>query len=233
MLKVYFGNDTVKVRQAAFALVAKKELAGATIVTIDEDSFAPGIVPSAASTASLFAGEEIYVLDTPSSNEEFAQEVRDSLSALHESNNLFILIENSLLAPEKKKIEKAADSIEEFKGGPAERFDVFAFADLLARRDKRSLWVHLQSARVKEIPAEEIIGILWWQLKTLRLATLVANAEEAGMKDFSFNKAKQALGKFKTGELESLSQQLLAVYHDGHGGIRDIDLALEKWVLTI
>jgi hypothetical protein len=53
------------------------------------------------------------------------------------------------------------------------------------------------------------------------------------MKDFPYNKAKRSLRNFKEGELEKLSQTLLAVYHDGHGGKRDIDLALEKWTLTI
>ena len=38
---------------------------------------------------------------------------------------------------------------------------------------------------------------------------------------------------FKEGELEALSRSLLALYHDGHGGKKDIDLALEKWTLTI
>ena len=35
----------------------------------------------------------------------------------------------------------------------------------------------------------------------------------------------------KYGELETLSLQLLKLYHDGHAGKCDIDLALEEWVL--
>jgi hypothetical protein len=81
------------------------------------------------------------------------------------------------------------------------------------------------------LSAEEIIGTLWWQLKTLRLAMLTKSAEEAGVKDFPYNKAKRALKNFKDGEIETLSLRLLNLYHDGHAGKCDIDLALEEWVL--
>jgi hypothetical protein len=52
------------------------------------------------------------------------------------------------------------------------------------------------------------------------------------MKDFPYNKAKRSLTKFTPGDVTTLSQSLLELYHDGHGGIRDIDLALEEWVLS-
>ena len=51
------------------------------------------------------------------------------------------------------------------------------------------------------------------------------------MKDFPYNKAKRALSNFKSDDLEVLSASLLKVYHDGHGGMRDIDEGLEEWVL--
>ena len=37
----------------------------------------------------------------------------------------------------------------------------------------------------------------------------------------------------KEGELDSISKDLLVVYHEGHTGKRDIDLGLEKWVLSV
>jgi len=41
------------------------------------------------------------------------------------------------------------------------------------------------------------------------------------------------LNKFSSGEVEKLSQSLLELYHDGHAGVRDMDMALEEWVLEI
>ena len=52
------------------------------------------------------------------------------------------------------------------------------------------------------------------------------------MKEFPYNKAKRSLAQFSPGAVAELSQSLLELYHDGHAGLRDIDLALEEWVLS-
>lgn len=233
MLKVFCGNDTVKVRQTAFELIGKLEAGGVTVTYVDGESFVTGVLADSAGAASLFGGEELFVLDTPSSKKEFDEEVKDSLEALSESSNTFVVIEENLLAAPKKQYQKHAESLEEFKGGAAERFNVFAMADALSRKDKKTLWLLLQEAKTAGLSEEEIIGTLWWQLKSMRLASVTNSAEEAGMKDFPYSKAKRSLSKFKEGELESTSRKLLSVYHDGHAGVRDIDVSLEQWVLTL
>lgn len=233
MLKVWCGNDTIKVRQAALAEVMEKEAAGATVSFIDSDTYTPGILTNAAGAASLFGGEELYVLDTPSSQKDFLDEVTLALPTLAESGNTFVVIEGSLLAPAKKPYQKYADSFEEIKTAAGERFNTFAMADALSNKDKKSLWLLLQQAKAEGLSEEEIIGVLWWQLKTLRLAAVTKSASEAGLKDFPYNKAKRSLSKFKDGELETLSHRLLTVYHQGHAGEKDIDLALEEWTLTL
>ena len=91
----------------------------------------------------------------------------------------------------------------------------------------------LQEANAASLRPEEIIGMLWWQLKALRLAKITRTAEEAGMKEYPYKKAKQSLGLFKDGEVEQLSHSLLELYHDAHQGKRDMDLALEEWVLRV
>lgn len=233
MLKVFYGTDVVAVRQAAFTCANEYEERGATLATIDSDTFVPGTLKDAVGAVSLFGDETIYVIDTPSDNKDLEGEVTEQLEVMGESGNVFLLIEGSLLAPSKKTYAKHASSMEEYKGDKAERFNTFAFADALAKKDKKSLWIHLQNARAGGIATEEIIGVLWWQLKALLLAQKTSSAAAAGMKDFPYNKAKRALSTFKDGELDTLSLSLLTLYHDGHGGIVDIDEALEKWLLTL
>jgi 16S rRNA U1498 N3-methylase RsmE len=106
-------------------------------------------------------------------------------------------------------------------------------ADALLARDKKTLWILLQEAHMKEVASEEIIGVLWWQLKTLRLTYVTSTASEAGVKDFPYNKAKRAHSKFTQTDADRLSRTLLAVYHDSHSGRRDMTSALEEWVLKI
>ncbi len=91
----------------------------------------------------------------------------------------------------------------------------------------------LAEARLAGVRSEELVGILWWQLKTMRLAAVTRSAIDAGMKDFLYNKAKRALGLFKEGEVNELSRSLLELYHLSHQGKRDMDLALEEWVLKM
>jgi hypothetical protein len=173
------------------------------------------------------------VVDVATAKADFKAELVDNLAALKESPHEFLVIEGALLAPDKKQYAKFADSMEEFKAAATERYNVFAMADSLAKKDKKMLWMQLQEAQAAGLSAEEIIGTLWWQLKSLRLAALTGSATEAGMKDFPYQKAKRALSTFKPGELEALSHSLLAVYHDGHGGVKDIEMGLERWVLGV
>lgn len=231
MLHIFFGSDRGRVRDSAAEHIESKKAADATVTTIEAGQFESGQLEDALGATSLFGGEEWFILDTPSDNADFDEAVTEVLAELAASANTFVILEGALLAPAKKKYQKHATTFEEFTAEKTERFNTFAMADALASRDKRRLWVLLQEAKLSGSREEEVIGILWWQLKTLRLAAQTASAAEAGMKDFPYNKAKRSLGGFAPGEIERLSQSLLQVYHDGHGGVRDIDLALERWVL--
>ncbi len=233
MLHVFFGNGAVAVRLKAFVFVASLEKEGYRLERIEGESYIQGTCTDIATSQSLFGGKTVYLIDTPSANILFNEEVLASLQLFKESDNVFVIVEEKLLAPEKKVFAKYAESVEEVTSAVAVRFNAFSMADSLANKDKKTLWLQLQDAKHEGLSAEEIIGTLWWQLKSIRLAKQTKGAPEAGMKDFPYNKAKRALHNFKEGELETLSRSLLALYHDGHGGKKDIDLALEKWTLSI
>lgn len=233
MYVVFFGTDRGGVRDAATAYVEANMPPDGTLTTIDAVDFEVGQITDALGATSLFGGSEWFILDTPSSNADFSEAVGSSLKELAESANTFVILEGSLLAPAKKKYEKFAEQMKEFAAEKNDRFNSFALAEAVANKDKRKLWVLLQEARLEGLRDEEIIGMLWWQLKSLRLAALTKSAVEAGMKDFPYNKAKRALAKFSDGEVERLSQSLLELYHDGHGGVRDMDTSLEEWVLGV
>jgi DNA polymerase III delta subunit len=230
MLAVFYGTDRKAVRDAG--RVYTDNAAGATTI-VDEASFAPGHVAASVGASSLFGGAECFLLDTPSSDNEFNDEVIANLAEMAASTNVFVILEAQLLADAKKKYAKHATTIEEFAAEKEERFNVFQIAEAFARKDKKQMWVLLQQARLLGIRDEETIGILWWQLKALRLAKVTRSAEEAGMKDYPYKKASQSLRNFKDGEVEVLSRALLELYHDGHQGKRDMDVGLEEWVLTI
>jgi DNA polymerase III delta subunit len=230
MLQVFFGTDRTAVYDAA---KAASEARGVIPTNLDETNYETGAVASLIGAISLFGGMECFIIDTPSSSEEFYTEVSQSLADMAASSNLFIIIEGALLTDPKKKYTKHAEVIEEFQASKEERFNVFLIAEALAKKDKKQMWVLLQTARNLGIRDEETLGIVWWQLKALRLAKLTKSPEDAGMKEYPYKKATQSLRNFKDGEVEQLSRSLLELYHLGHQGKRELDLAFEEWVLKM
>jgi DNA polymerase III delta subunit len=175
MLHVYYGTDRQKVRDAATVFTDINMSPDGTLTTLDAHGYAAGQISDALGASSLFGGEEWFVIDTPTDNADLAEEVKNNLKEMSESGNTFIILEGALLAAAKKSYAKYAESSEEFIAAKNERFNTFAMADALASKDRRQLWVLLQEAKAAGSAPEELIGILWWQLKALRLADVSDN----------------------------------------------------------
>ena len=233
MLVVFHGTDTTAVRTTALQYCVTKEEAGMMLYRIEAETYESGQLTDALGANSLFGEPVLYLLDTPSTQAEFEEAVLSDVQALAAAAATFVVIEGALSATNKRIYAKHAAICEETKAPPKERDNPFALAEALAQRDKKTLWLLLQTARTQGSTDEELVGLLWWQLKALRLAACTASAAEAGMSDFPYNKAKRALRNFKPGELDVLATTLLSLYHDGHGGVCDLALGLETWVLQV
>ena len=232
MLYVYYGNNNNEVRKQALACVSRTAKDEKKPIRITADEYREGVLTELAEGASLFGGTETILIDTPSEEEDFQSAVFENLELFKNSQHTFVLIETTLTAGQKKECERCAEEcvlISTEKGKP----NVFALSDALCERNKKELWLVLMGLVREGVPYEEIVGILFWQLKILRLVERTQSAEEAGQKPFVYGKAKRALMKFKKGELEVLSTSLLTLYHDGHLGKCDLGLSLEKWALTL
>ena len=215
MLYAFFGTDTVGVRQKAHEHVHRYEEKGIAVVRITPENFGEGALKDAAGDPVMFEG------------------VFENLDLCAESENIFILVEEKLLAPQKKKLQKYARECVEITATAKKEFNPFALSDALLRRDKKSLWLLLQEAKANGVALEQTTGLLFAQLRALRLSARASSAAEAGMKPFVWGKAKNGLSKFKEGEVDELSRKLVEVYHDGHLGKQDMELALERWVLEV
>lgn len=231
MLQVFYGTDSLKVKQKAYQVATAKLSGEQEIIQLEAEDYLSGTLLGFASSSSLFGGDSIYLVDVSDSSSEIFKEFIVECEALSTSRNLFVCVAGALLAADKKPLTKQASVLEEYKKDPTARFNAFGLADALARKDKRSLWLLLQEAKRNNLSSEEIIGTLWWQLKAMRLAGVTQTAAEAGMKDFPYQKAKRARREFKPGEIELKARRLLKLYHEGHRGETDLDLALEEWVL--
>jgi alkylhydroperoxidase/carboxymuconolactone decarboxylase family protein YurZ len=209
----------------------------ARVDRVSADMCTVELLQDRAGARSLFLADgasEVILLDTPGEKAEAREAVLASAAALSESANIFVLLEGKLLAPLAKELKKHAVEYHEVEGAPTgEKFNAFALADALACRDKKLLWVLFLRSRNAGLSPEEIIGTLFWQIKSMRLAAKTKSASEAGIKPFVYSKSKRGAEKFKPGELDTLSRSLITIYHDAHLGLLNLDLALERWVLGV
>lgn len=233
MFELFFGSDVSGARIQALKAVHELCGDGGEARTITPQDFSEALLRDALGATSLFRTQEVIVIDTLSEDADAYTVLLDLLPALEESGNTFCVIETKLNAKDRATFEKHAKKVTECVAKETKEFNPFALSDALRERDKKTLWILLQEAWAGGRPNEEIIGTLFWQLKMLRLAERTKSAEEAGQKPFVYDKAKRALKKFKEGELEKISQDLLMLYHEGHTGKVDIALSLERWVLKL
>ena len=110
---------------------------------------------------------------------------------------------------------------------------MFAMADALASRDSFRLWsLYRDAIDLGKVP-EEIHGILFWQVKSLLMASRAETPGDAGLAPFVFTKAKRALSHFSNEDLTKMAKNLVSIYHDAHRGLCDFEAKLEIFTLSV
>ena len=80
---------------------------------------------------------------------------------------------------------------------------------------------------------EEIHGILFWQVKSIVLASRTKSATEAGLNPFVYSKAKSFAENFNQQELDKILEDIVRLYHDAHRGLHDFETAMEIFILSL
>lgn len=247
MIYFYYGTDTESARKKAKitidSLLSKKP--NATLIKIGDEDLLPGKITELVGGQALFSSKYIVFLYKTFDNKQNKDLILKNLKEIANSDNIFIFTEGKIDKINLAKIEKNAEKVQEFikperaltkkeaLAQKGEKIDFFEFADALGRRDKRGLWVLYQDALSEQVPAEEVHGIFFWQVKSMLLAKKCKNAEEANMKSFPFQKSREYSENYKSGELENLSSKLISMYHEAHRGNIDFFVALEKFILEL
>ncbi len=234
MLVVFCGNSRKLVKEAVDEYLKSNFTEGAGLTTVESDNYQIGQLLCMLNSTSLFGGEQWFILDGPQENKYFFADVESNLENMTNSSSVFILIEEELTVAVKNKYKRFAKIFKEFKANHKKnnRFNIFFLTESLTKKDKRKLWLDYQLAKKSGVSTEEIIGILWWQLKLLRLSQVTAGAEEAGVKPYPYQKSKKSLSNFRVGELDKYIITLIEVYHKGRSE-NNTDLLLEKWILEL
>lgn len=247
MIYFYYGTDSESARKKAKitvdSLIAKKP--EAFVVKIGDEDISEGQILELASGQGLFSSKYIVYFYKTFDNKNNKEVILKNLKEISGSDNIFIFAEGKMDKGALTKIEKNAEKVQEFVKAEktlnkkeklaliGEKIDFFEFADALGKRDKRGLWVLYQDALAEQVPAEEVHGIFYWQVKSMLLGKLCKSAEEAGMKPYPFQKSKEYSRNYKDKELENISSNLVSMYHEAHRGNIDFFIALEKFILGL
>jgi len=185
----------------------------------------------------LFKSEYVVVLDTLFSTKEGEEVVLHNLTKIAEAAHPFFVLDAALTAPVKKKLEKYAIKIYEFKKTvPPDKasFNTFALTDALGERDVKKLWSLFREAKNRGVSDEEIHGILFWMLKSIVLAARAKTADEAGMKPYPFTNAQRSFKNFSSIEIieEYVKKLALLPQHARRSGV-PLEIELEQFILTL
>lgn len=235
MIFLIYGNDVEKAVDKAREIVSalQKKKPDATLVKVE------GVVDSSrldelSQSQGLFENKFIVFLDKVCDTDSGFGLVSEKIKIIAESQNVFVFLEGALKADVLKVFKKYSDKIQEFKKiEKKERFNAFLLAEAFANKDKKSLWVLYREALKRGLSAEELHGTIFWQAKTLMSVFLVGSASEAGLKPFSWAKAKSALRNWKIEEVRKIVSDLVSVYHDARRGKFELETGLEKFILEV
>ncbi|MEK7567677.1 MAG: hypothetical protein AAB513_02020 [Patescibacteria group bacterium] len=229
MLYIFYGNDRLRALKATEAVLEKSN--SSKRISFDESLENPIELLSLATINDLFA-EKTFIKCDGVLESAYKEEVLKYTESFQESQNTFVFLENAIKADTLKILKKHSEKVEEFKiiDKKKEKFNIFEVSDAFGLRDKKTLWVLYTKALDAGKSGEEIVGTIFWQLKSM---LLVSKGDASGLSPFVANKAKQFLKNYKSEEIEKMSFDLLKRYHESRRGRYDLETTLERFILSV
>lgn len=216
MIYLFTGSDVNRVRAKAFQWIAasREKAPDAYYSRITAEQVSEAALREALGAQGLFFSKTLIALDDPFSMAESAEVVLDLLPELAESKNILAIIAPKLLATRVKKIEGKAEkvfTVDAAAKPPARGFNA-ALVNALAAKDGEALWKEIVKAyRLGDAP-EMLHGLLHWKARDLM---------QKGSKAWTSEEARK------------LSRALILLLSDSRGRDLPLDLALERFALSL
>jgi len=237
MLYIFHGTDSKKSTDKARTLVdsLRTKKPDASFIEISSDNWNKSVIEEHISGQGLFSKKYIVFLNKAAKDGEVVEKFIEMAGLMKESENIFIINEGKVNAELKRVFEKFGDKVvisdEIEKKVFNKEFNIFSLADAMGTRDRFKAWSIYREAVQNGLESESILGTIFWQIKSMILARDSKSASEAGLNPFVYSKAKKGLGNYKERELDNLLERVIFLYHDGHRGLVDLELGIEKMML--
>ena len=237
MLYLIYGNDTYKARKKLHELLDKagKKRPEAEIFKLTTENWSEGQFEELLASRGLFEQKYTVVLDNLFARKEIKDYVVEKLKDLKDSEQIFLALESKIDAETLKKIKSSAEQVQEFTKTESkkEELNIFSITEGLLEKDKKHLWISYIDLLGKGAVAEEIHGILFWQVKNMILVSRAGSLAETGLSPYIYKSSLTGSRKYKTEELSQMSGELVNMTHKVRQGEGELDLMLEKWILRL
>lgn len=234
MLWVYSGdNKKCEVAKSKLLNTLRTKQPDALVYTISGENINQNILDELLQSQGMFSQKYIVIGHGLFEDEELQILIKENLERIGKSEHAFVFVENELKPELIKEIKKHAFKVEEFSVARKFTNDPFRIAEAVGNRDSKMLWKYFTEGMLNEIPAEEIHGKVFWQVKSMLLALKTKSPDEAGMKEYPYKKAKAFAKNYTKEELEKMLLDLVTIYHEAHRGGVDLNTSLEQWILKI
>ena len=236
MLYLIYGNDRAKGLTKFKTLrekLLKKEISAETI---KEGSISNSMLDEIATARGLFNKSTLFIFESILEKKEEQEILSSHAQELEKSTNSFLIFEPSFDDDLAKKISKFATEVVEFTARKVDTrpsFNIFSLGDALGKRNRKELWVLFEQAVSAGITPEEIAGTLFWSVKNMALMKSAGANDEAGLNPFVAKKSGAFAENYSEKEIENLSRGLMEIYHEAHRGGEMMDIALEKFILSL
>lgn len=240
MIYFFYGENQPEKKKALAELLESQGFESSNLpFVIGNDNWSESALEEHALNSGLFAAKNAIVLENIFVNKDAKDFILEKISVLKDSGNVFIFLElkapKEILSLFKKEAESVVSFEPEHTGAVGREFNIFSLTDAFGKRDRKEAWIIFQKALSAEVAAEEIQGILFWQIKSMILSKDKKaddmTIKETGLNPFVFKKSAAYSKNFNSEELKNLSSNIVLLYHDAHRGLLDLNIGLEKFIL--
>jgi hypothetical protein len=112
-------------------------------------------------------------------------------------------------------------------------YSPFALQDAIGEKNIKKAWLEYEKLRLAGIEAEELIYKMVSKTRDMVAIGKGASKEDLGLKDYPFAKSKRDFKNWQTENLKNFYTKLIEIYHYSRIKGDDLDIAIEKTLLSI
>lgn len=232
MLYLILGNNKQLIEKWV-----KKVSKNLALLKMDQFNFDSAILRGELESVSLFGGQEnaIFLSDISDNSDHF-EFLESFISILISSSKNVFIVESNLLKTDLEIFESKGVEIIDLREKKEKEwgYSPFALQDAIGERNIKNIWVEYQKLRQLGIESEDLIHKVMSKVRDMNAILKGATKEDLAIKsDFPFNKSKRDLKNWKPADLENFYTKLVSIYHESRMGVEELDLALEKALLSL